>query len=183
MSSMQVARLVAGLAGLLRWRGMRVGWRGCGSACSGRYWSAAGMPWCRSSRASSAEAALDLYRSLGDRPGEASVLLCLGAVRVSAGDYADAAAQFAEALRIYRELGSRPGQASALGNLGEARREAGDITGATTAMAQALDIFRDLGDRDGAAEILNETGTLQRDPGGSGRPGTATGRPWTWPGT
>ena len=66
--------------------------------------------------------ALGLYRDLGDRLGQASVLTCLGNVRASTDDYRDAARDLQEALDLYRGLGNRLGQANALTALGELRQ-------------------------------------------------------------
>ena len=91
--------------------------------------------------------AVEAARQIGDRPGQANALLCLGAVRQLTGDYPGAAEALAQALGISRDLGDRLGQASALLNLGIVRWLTADYPGAASALAAALGISRDLGDR------------------------------------
>ena len=70
--------------------------------------------------------ALGICRDLGDWPGQAHALNCLGIVRLSTGESAGAARDLQQALSICRDLGDRPGQAGVLIWLGEARRLTGD---------------------------------------------------------
>ncbi len=63
--------------------------------------------------------ALDLFRRLGDRLGQARTLDELGLVQLLTGDYPAAAASVAEAIELFRDLGSRHGLAMALNSLGE----------------------------------------------------------------
>ena len=60
------------------------------------------------------EQALDIYRDLGDRLGQANALRELGIVRRLTGDYPAAAQAQEQALDIYRDLGDRNGEAVAL---------------------------------------------------------------------
>ncbi|MFJ2349954.1 tetratricopeptide repeat protein, partial [Streptomyces antimycoticus] len=53
--------------------------------------------------------ALEQFRALGNRLGEAGALWCLGGVRRLTGDYAGAADLLGEALERFRALGSRLG--------------------------------------------------------------------------
>ena len=66
-------------------------------------------------------AALDLYRQLGNRLGEAEALTQINIVQRLTGDYAAATASLARALELHRDLGSRAGEASALNRLGVAQ--------------------------------------------------------------
>ncbi|MBL1120970.1 tetratricopeptide repeat protein [Streptomyces sp. 110] len=66
--------------------------------------------------------ALDIYRTLGDRHGEANALRNLGRVRQVAGDFTEAAELVQQALDMFRTLGDQLGGACALRNL-RARRE------------------------------------------------------------
>ncbi len=63
--------------------------------------------------------ALELWRQLGDRPGQAWALDELGRVHQETGEYSAAAACLEEALELHRDLGSRHGEIVALNNLGE----------------------------------------------------------------
>jgi tetratricopeptide (TPR) repeat protein/transcriptional regulator with XRE-family HTH domain len=105
--------------------------------------------------------AVQAARHLGDRPGEASALNQLGAVRHLTGDYPGAAQAQEAALGIYRDLGDRLGEANALNYLGIVRRLAGDYPGAAQAQEAALGIYRDLGDRLGEANALNNLGAVR----------------------
>ncbi|MFD8379515.1 tetratricopeptide repeat protein [Streptomyces sp. NPDC059679] len=106
-----------------------------------------------------AEQALDLFRALGDRSGEANALWDLGRVRLG-GDYAGAAELFEQALDVFRALGDRLGEANALRELGRVRWLMGAYTGVTELAEQALDLFRALGDRNGEAGSLRDLGRV-----------------------
>jgi tetratricopeptide (TPR) repeat protein len=105
--------------------------------------------------------AVEAARQIGDRPGQANALLCLGAVRQLTGDYPGAAEALAQALGISRDLGDRLGQASALLNLGIVRWLTADYPGAASALAAALGISCDLGDRLGQASALLDMGAVR----------------------
>ena len=76
------------------------------------------------------EEALDIYRDIGDRLGQANALTDLGSVRRVTGDYRGAAEALEKALDIYRDIGDRLGQANALSALGNVRQLTGDYRGA-----------------------------------------------------
>jgi tetratricopeptide (TPR) repeat protein len=59
------------------------------------------------SAAQAHEQALDIYRDLGHRLGQANALLHLGIVRRVTGDYPAAAQALEQALDICRDLGDR----------------------------------------------------------------------------
>lgn len=63
--------------------------------------------------------ALELYRDLDDRLGEAEAVNELGIVQRLTGDYPAAAVSHACALELYGDLGNRFGEANALNNMGE----------------------------------------------------------------
>ena len=63
--------------------------------------------------------ALQLFRDLGDRRGQAWTLDGLGVVQQLTGDYPAAVASLTRALELFRDLGDRHGQAGTLINLGE----------------------------------------------------------------
>ena len=104
--------------------------------------------------------ALQLYRDLGDRQGQAWALNNLGAVQQCTGDYPAATASQAQALRLFRDLGDRRGQAWALNQLGLVERLTGDYVAATASLTQALQLFRDLSDRHGQADASINLGEL-----------------------
>ena len=106
--------------------------------------------------------ALSAARRLHDRPGQASALSDLAAVRRLSGEYSGAARALEEALGLYRNLGDRLGQANALTDLGVVRRLMGGYPAATGALEEALGLYRDLGDRLGQANALKDLGPLRR---------------------
>jgi tetratricopeptide (TPR) repeat protein len=97
------------------------------------------------------QAALDIYRDLGDRLGQANALHGLGVVAERTGErtgqYPAAAGALEEALGIYRDLGDRLGQTRSLMRLGQVRLGTADYLGAARFLEMALDIARDLGSR------------------------------------
>jgi tetratricopeptide (TPR) repeat protein len=105
--------------------------------------------------------AVEAAGQIGDRLGQASALLGLGAVRQLTGDYPGAAEASAQALGISHDLGDRLGQASALLDLGIVRWLTADYPAAAGALAEALGIFRDLGDRPGQASALLDLGAVR----------------------
>ncbi len=79
--------------------------------------------------------ALEIYRQIGDRLGEAIALNNLGQVRYATGDYPGAAQATAQALEIYRQIGERRGEANTLNNLGRIRYITGDYPEAADTQA------------------------------------------------
>ena len=106
--------------------------------------------------------ALEIYRLLGDRFGEANALRDLGLVRSLTGDYAEAEHHAREALAIYTEIGDPVHQAYALNELGAVRRLQGDLDGAVSAHEDALRKYADLGDRFGQANAVRHLGVVHR---------------------
>ena len=69
--------------------------------------------------------ALALYRTAGDRAGEAQTLRELGFLHWSAGDYGTALAYGRQALQLHRYLGDTGAEATALHNMAEIYTGAG----------------------------------------------------------
>jgi predicted ATPase/DNA-binding SARP family transcriptional activator len=97
------------------------------------------------------EAALALYRELGDRRGAAGILSSLGSVAREQSRYARARELQTEALAEFEALGDRPGMAGARDSLGFAAWLEGDFATATAECTRALAEFTELGDAEGAA--------------------------------
>ena len=104
--------------------------------------------------------ALDIYRSINDRNGEAGALTNLGNVYRSLRQYPQAREAYTQALAIFQHLGDRDGEAIALTGLGIVYRSLGQYPQAIEAYSQALAIFQDLGDRDGEARALTGLGSV-----------------------
>ena len=108
------------------------------------------------------EAALRLYRELGDPRGIASSLQVLGSVAREQGRYARAVELHAESLAIAEAAEDRWGVASAHGYLAFASWLQRDFGRAAEEASIALVKFRDLGDIEGAAWSLISLGTVAR---------------------
>ncbi len=87
-------------------------------------------------------AALDAYRSVGIRLGEAQVLVHHGFMLVSRGELDRATQQFEQALAYVREIGDLAGTAQCLRALAAADRARGDIEAARGKLTEALQIVR-----------------------------------------
>lgn len=72
-----------------------------------------------------AERALQIFRDLGDAPGEAEALRELGFTHWHAEQHADALQRTREALDLHRRIGDATGEATALHNLAEVHRGLG----------------------------------------------------------
>ncbi len=108
------------------------------------------------------EAALRLYRELGDPRGIASSLQVLGSVAREQGRYARAVELHAESLAIAEAAEDRWAVASAHGYLAFASWLQRDFGRAATEAGTALAKFRQLGDIEGAAWSLISLGTVAR---------------------
>ncbi|MEW6374654.1 MAG: tetratricopeptide repeat protein [Thermodesulfobacteriota bacterium] len=86
------------------------------------------------------ERALDLYRSAGDKAGEAQALRELGFLHWSASDYSVALQYSRAALQMHRQLGNVAGEATALHNLAEIYRGLGSPKQALEWYEQALSL-------------------------------------------
>ena len=111
------------------------------------------------------EAALRLYRELGDTQGVASALQVLGSVAREQGRYARAMELHAESLSIAEAAGDQWAVASAHGYLGFACWLQSDFAQATEECSVALRMFRELGDVEGIAWSLLSLGTVARHQG------------------
>jgi predicted ATPase/DNA-binding SARP family transcriptional activator len=111
------------------------------------------------------EAALTLYRALGDEGATGRVLSNLGLVLKDRGD-SDAAEQlFREALEVARHRDDRRSMASAYGNLGILAQERGAYEEARTLHEQSLALKRELGGKFEVANTLNNLGAIALEQG------------------
>jgi predicted ATPase/class 3 adenylate cyclase len=72
------------------------------------------------------QAGLDLYRELGDEPGETVMLFRLGTTHIQLGNLDQARSLLEESLTGFRRLGKKVGECEASGNLASLELEAGD---------------------------------------------------------
>jgi tetratricopeptide (TPR) repeat protein len=122
------------------------------------------------------ERALELYRSVDDKVGEAQALRELGFLHWSAEDYGTALTYVRDALRLHRRQGEVEGEATALHNLAEIHRSLGSPRQAVTQYEASLNLYwarqdrrrqalalygmahalRQLGDQEGALARYNQ---------------------------
>ncbi len=107
------------------------------------------------------DAALGLYRAVGDRRGEANTLKGTGNVQAALRQYDAALESYAAALALYRVVSDRLGEANTLAGQGQVLLARGDQAGADRLLAQAVELYRAIGDRYSiATQTGNYGGTL-----------------------
>ena len=117
------------------------------------------------------EAALGIYRDLGDRGGEAEALNEVGTLRRVRGDPDGAGTYHRQALDLAREIDSSWDEAHALAGLARCALAAGRTADAVVDMRQAQEIFQ----RIGAAEASGVAAELDALTGAAQQAGTGTG--------
>jgi predicted ATPase/DNA-binding winged helix-turn-helix (wHTH) protein len=106
------------------------------------------------------EAALVIYRRVGNRMGIATSLSHLGmVVAEEKADHAAAQLLFEETLEMYRELGDQQGIGMALTNLGLIAHVQGHHSAAQPLYEEALAILRPMGNRGNVAALTNNLGS------------------------
>jgi CHAT domain-containing protein/lipopolysaccharide biosynthesis regulator YciM len=111
------------------------------------------------------QSALEIYRDIGDRQGEANALGNLGAAYNSLGGYQQAVDFLQRSLTIYREIGDRQREAVSLGNLGNAYYRLGDYQQAIDLHQQALAIARETVDQQAEMNALGNLGSVYNNLG------------------
>jgi CHAT domain-containing protein/tetratricopeptide (TPR) repeat protein len=106
------------------------------------------------------EAALQLYRSLGDRNSEASSLNKIGQAYNLTSEREKSLDAFNQALRLYQTLGDRGGEAIALNNAGQVYFRTGESQKALDYFDLALPLSRDAGNRNAESLILYNLGRV-----------------------
>ncbi len=100
--------------------------------------------------------ALPLYRTTGDRVGEATTLGALGDTASGRGRYDDADTLYQQALPIYRTIGARVGEANTLLSAGRLARAQTDHDRAHRVLLQAAHLYRQIGLDDWAQQATDE---------------------------
>ena len=109
------------------------------------------------------EESLALYRTAGDRQGEATVLDALGSVAHYQADFARAFSPFEESLALVRALRDRAGVARTLNSLGHAAWHIRQLATARGYLAESLAIWRELGNGFEVGNVLWSLGLVARD--------------------
>ena len=106
------------------------------------------------------QAALALYRDLGDRQGAAWALAFLGLAAHVRGDLDRAEGFHRECLALCRETGDGVGTTGSLSNLGEVEQARGNLTAAAALYTASLAVGRNSGNRLAVARTLDNLGAL-----------------------
>jgi tetratricopeptide (TPR) repeat protein len=109
--------------------------------------------------------ALDLFRAVGDRLGEANTLKAIGDVQRFKDENEAALESYRQALDLFRAVGSRLGEANTLQAIGDVQQFKKENEAALESYRQALDLFRAVGDRLGEANTLKAIGFMKLDTG------------------
>jgi tetratricopeptide (TPR) repeat protein len=138
----------------------------CGSAleAEARFWRGQWYRW-RYEMAAALQSyaqALDLFRAVGDRLGEANTRKAIGDVQQFQKENAAALQSYAQALDLFRAVGDRLGEANTLQAIGDVQQFQKENAAALQSYAQALDLFRAVGSRLGEANTLQAIGDVQQ---------------------
>lgn len=106
---------------------------------------------------------LEIYRRMGNRPGEAAGLGNLGALALRQGDYHGAQPYLEQAVAIFRQMGDLRSEAIGLNNLGVIAHKLGEYAEAQQRFEHALRIARLIDDRQSRREAHNLLGHLFSD--------------------
>jgi CHAT domain-containing protein/Tfp pilus assembly protein PilF len=109
--------------------------------------------------------ALDLYRRVGARRGEAITLNDIGLIYDTLGETQKALEKYNESLPISRAVGDRNTEAITLINIGFVYQSLGEMRKALEKYNEGLPILRAVGDRNGEATTLNNIGEVYRSLG------------------
>ena len=84
--------------------------------------------------------ALDLFRAVGSRLGEANTLKAIGFMKLDKGDRKAGLKALDEAMALYRQVSDRVGQVNTWWGLGIRLAQNGDLKEAESLMAQAVEL-------------------------------------------
>ncbi len=121
------------------------------------------LSWRNDQARSAYEEARTLYKQVGDRLGEANVLLGLGDLERTLGRNDQARAAYTEARMLFKQEQIRLGEANVLVGLGDLERKLGRNDQARAAYTEARTLFKQVEDRLGEADVLLGSGHLLAD--------------------
>jgi len=101
------------------------------------------------------EKALSIFRSIGDRAGEAMCLTNLGFISKKTGDLSGAIAYYEQSVEINKVINNQVGSFAAVNNLGLALFTLGDVKKALACYFEALKMAEDMGDQRRQARCFN----------------------------
>ena len=112
--------------------------------------------------------ALDLFRAVGDRLGEANTLQAIGDVQGFKKENEAALVSYGQALDLFRAVGSRLGEANTLKAIGFMKLDTGKGEEGQNVLNEAITLYQQVGDRVGQANTywglgirLAQNGNLQ----------------------
>jgi tetratricopeptide (TPR) repeat protein len=106
------------------------------------------------------EAALPLYRRVGDVQGEANCIKSLGDIAFARSDHDGARERYEAALPLYRRVGDVLGEANCIARLGDIAFARSDHDGARARYEAALPLYRRVGDVLGEANCIKSLGDI-----------------------
>ncbi len=106
------------------------------------------------------QAALPMFRAVGDRRAAGRALNSLGPIHLAMGNPKAALANYRDALSIFRATNDTLGEATALSNLGRTQATLGQAQEALDAYDRALVLWRQLGRRPDEGKTLANRGEL-----------------------
>ena len=106
------------------------------------------------------QAALEIYREIGNQAGMAKSLNNLGIVYSDLGQYETAIDYFKDSLVIQEEIDNQGGMAKSLNNLGIVYNNLGQYKTAIEYHQKSLNIKQEIGDKEGIADSLNNLGAV-----------------------
>ena len=109
-----------------------------------------------------AQLALDLYRDVDHRHGQAEALNAIGWFHTLLGDHHHAFTPCQQALTLSQDLGDHHGQSNAWDSLGHAHHHLGHYQQAIRSYENAVHLSRETGDRCLQADILDHLGDSHR---------------------
>jgi tetratricopeptide (TPR) repeat protein len=107
-------------------------------------------------------AALQLFRQVGDKLGEANVLQAIGDVQQFRKEIDAALESYHAALQLFRQVGAKLGEANVRKAIGDVQQFRKEIDAALESYNAALQLFRQVGDKLGEANVLQAIGHVQQ---------------------
>ena len=124
------------------------------------------------------EAALPLYRKVGDVLGEANCIARLGDIALARSDHDGARRGYEAALPLYQKVGDVQGEANCIRSLGDIALRRSDHDGARQRYEAALPLYRKVGDLQGEANCIRSLGDIDEAGARSRWPAGAGARRW-----